>query len=96
MIIIIVIIGIIINVPQEMKARGVGVDQAVDDYDEVKAKLGPDADTSGSRFNDAFRIARAENTRRACVSPRRVFLWRLIGLEIVCISVPAVRLRNYD
>ncbi|CAM9686326.1 unnamed protein product, partial [Hapterophycus canaliculatus] len=48
---------------EEMKARGVGVNQAVDDYDEVKSKLGPDADTSGSRFNDAFRIARAENTR---------------------------------
>ncbi|CAN0194942.1 unnamed protein product, partial [Scytosiphon promiscuus] len=52
---------------EEMKARGVGVNQAVDDYDEVKAKLGPDADTSGSRFNDAFRIARAENTRLSSI-----------------------------
>lgn len=48
---------------QEMKARGVGVDEAVDDYNVVKDKLGADADTSGSRFNDAFRIARAENQR---------------------------------
>lgn len=46
-----------------MKARGVGVEEAVDDYDVVKSKLGEDADTSGSRFNDAFRIARAENQR---------------------------------
>lgn len=48
---------------QEMKARGVGVDEAVEDYEAVKKKLGADADTSGSRFNDAFRIARAENHR---------------------------------
>ena len=40
-----------------------GVDEAVDDYNVVKSKLGADADTSGSRFNDAFRIARAENQR---------------------------------
>lgn len=47
-----------------MKARGVGVDHAVDDYEAVKEKLGADVDTSGSRFNDAFRIARAENQRQ--------------------------------
>lgn len=48
---------------QEMKARGVGVDEGVNDYEVVKSKLGGDVDTSGSRFNDAFRIARAENSR---------------------------------
>lgn len=47
-----------------MKARGVGVDKAVDDYETVKAKLGENVDTSGSRFNDAFRIAREENKRQ--------------------------------
>lgn len=47
-----------------MKARGVGVDHAVDDYEAVKEKLGANVDTSGSRFNDAFRIARAENQRQ--------------------------------
>lgn len=46
-----------------MKARGVGVEEAVEDYEAVKQKLGADVDTSGSRFNDAFRIARAENSR---------------------------------
>eukprot|EP00752_Nemacystus_decipiens_P004539 g4143.t1 len=48
---------------EEMKARGVDVEEAVEDYDAVKRKLGEDVDTSGSRFNDAFRIARAENQR---------------------------------
>ena len=47
---------------QEMKSRGVKVEKAVDDYEAVK-KLGGDVDTSGSRFNDAFRIALAENKR---------------------------------
>ncbi len=47
-----------------MKARGVGVEKAVDDYETVKAKLGENVDTSGSRFNDAFRIAREENKRQ--------------------------------
>lgn len=48
---------------QEMKSRGVKVEGAVEDYEVVKETLGQDADTSGSRFNDAFRIARAENLR---------------------------------
>ncbi|CAM9956840.1 unnamed protein product, partial [Ectocarpus fasciculatus] len=55
--------GKIYSEMEEMKARGVGVDHAVEDYEAVKEKLGADADTSGSRFNDAFRIARAENQR---------------------------------
>ncbi|CAB1100732.1 unnamed protein product [Ectocarpus sp. CCAP 1310/34] len=56
--------GKIYSEMEEMKARGVGVDHAVDDYEAVKEKLGADVDTSGSRFNDAFRIARAENQRQ--------------------------------
>lgn len=46
-----------------MQDRGVKVEHAVADYNAVKQKLGEDVDTSGSRFNDAFRIARAENQR---------------------------------
>ena len=46
-----------------MKARGVVVDEGVEDYDAVK-RLGENVDTSGSRFNDAFRIARAETQRQ--------------------------------
>lgn len=48
---------------KDMKNLGVKVMGAVEDYDVVKQRLGEDVDTSGSRFNDAFRIARAEKER---------------------------------
>ncbi|CAM9659196.1 unnamed protein product, partial [Chrysoparadoxa australica] len=43
---------------EEMKKRGVRVETAVKDYTKVQNEL--DEQTSGSRFNDAFRIARAQ------------------------------------